>query len=173
MAMTRREEARALDKDERELVEKSHHPEVQDLSDADLAHLVKLVRTRRDKAQTEANRRRREIRGKAGAKGAEPSKADSGSRLKLEALAMAMRRLNAEATRRERMAARVSQAEIARRALSMKQQTEDAGPAFSSRTAHAGMREVASKSQQKLVRPMELGRQRQAAKVAQARRDAR
>lgn len=42
MAISRKEAARALSADEQELVEKSHHPAVQELSDADLAGLVKL-----------------------------------------------------------------------------------------------------------------------------------
>ena len=59
MSISRKEEARALSADETELVEKSHHPAVQDLSDVDLSGLVKLLRERRDKAQSEAHRRRR------------------------------------------------------------------------------------------------------------------
>ncbi|RUX99051.1 hypothetical protein EN985_29110, partial [Mesorhizobium sp. M7A.F.Ca.CA.004.04.1.1] len=87
MAISRKEAARALSADEQELVEKSHHPAVQELSDADLAGLVKLLRERRDKAQTQAHRRQREIRGKGAPKGAAPSKSDGGSQTKLAVLA--------------------------------------------------------------------------------------
>ncbi|UVK46037.1 hypothetical protein BPNPMPFG_001636 [Mesorhizobium sp. AR07] len=173
MAISRKEEARALSVDEQELVEKSHHPAVQELSDADLAGLVKLLRERRDKAQAEAHRRRREIRGKGAPKGAVSSKADSGSQLKLAVLAMAMRRLNGEAERRRQLAASVSLIENARKALAMKQRATSDGPAHNSRTARKGMRSVANQKAPNLVRPMELGRQRKAAKVAQAKRDAR
>lgn len=55
----------------------------------------------------------------------------------------------------------------------MKQGATPEGPAFNSRTARKGMRSVANQRAQDLVRPMELGRQRKAAKVAQAKRDAR
>jgi hypothetical protein len=146
---------------------------VQALSDADLGGLAKLLRERRDKAQTEAHRRRREIRGKGAPKGATPSKADGGSQLKLAVLAMAMRRLNGEAERRRQLAASVSLIENARKALAMKQGAATDGPAFNSRTARSGMRAVTNQRAQDLVRPMELGRQRKAAKVAQAKRDAR
>ncbi|TIT24502.1 MAG: hypothetical protein E5W78_22410, partial [Mesorhizobium sp.] len=159
--------------DEHALVEKSHHPAVQDLADAELAGLVKLLRERRDKAQGEAHRRRREIRGKGAPKGAGASKADGGSQLKLEVLAMAMRRLNGEAERRRQLAARVSLVDNARMALSMKQGAAADGPEFNTRTAHKGMRAVVNQRAPNLVRPMELGRQRKAAKVAQAKRDAR
>jgi len=173
MAISRKEEARALSADEHDLVEKSHHPAVQELSDADLAGLVKLLRERRDKAQTEAHRRRREIRGKGAPKGAAASKADGGSQLKLAVLAMAMRRLNGEAERRRQLAASVSLIENARKAFAIKQGAAADGPAFNSRTARKGMRSVANQRAPNLVRPMELGRQRKAAKVAQAKRDAR
>ncbi|MBZ9994599.1 hypothetical protein [Mesorhizobium sp. BH1-1-4] len=172
MAISRKEEARALSADEKELVEKSHHPAVQELSDADLSGLVKLLRERRDKAQTEAHRRRREIRGKGAAKGATPSKADGGSQVKLAVLAMAMRRLNGEAERRRQLAARISLVDNARKALALKQKAPD-GLSHNSRTAHKGMRTVANQKVASLVRPAELGRQRKAAKVAQTKRDAR
>jgi len=69
MAISRKEEERALNVEERLLVEESRHPGLQKLADAELANLVKLGREQRDKAQTEANRRRREMRGKADPKG--------------------------------------------------------------------------------------------------------
>ncbi|RUU95439.1 hypothetical protein EOB36_32510, partial [Mesorhizobium sp. M6A.T.Cr.TU.017.01.1.1] len=116
---------------------------------------------------------RREIRGKGAPKGAVASKADGGSQLKLEVLAMAMRRLNGEAERRRQLAARVSLVDNARKALSMKQGAAADGPEFNTRTAHKGMRAVVNQRAPNLVRPMELGRQRKAAKVAQAKRDAR
>ena len=175
MAITRKDEARALAADERELVEKSHHPMVQDLSDKDLSELVKLVRARRDKAQTEASRRRREMRGKGAPKGAAPSRADDGSRMKLDVLAMAVRRLNAESERRRQLATKVSLAENARNALALKKAGKDDAPGagFNARTAHHGMRKNAGDRRQGLARPMELGRQRKAGAVAQAKRDGR
>lgn len=176
MAISRKEEERALDAEERELVEKSHQPGVQDLPDAELAQLVKLMRERRDKAQTHANRRRREMRGKSKPKGAAASTADAGSQTKLAVLAMAMRRLNGEVERRRQLAARMALVENARHALAMKEKKKkgvEHGPDFNTRHAHQGMRVAANEKARSLVRPMELGRQRQAAKVAQAKRDAR
>ena len=172
MAITQKEEARALNADEHELVEKSHHPALQEMPDNELSNLVKLMRERRDKANAQANRHRREMRGKAAPKGAMPSKGDEGSKLKVAVLAMAMRRLNTEVERRRRMAASTSLVENARRAMAMKQAGET-GPAFNSRHAHQGMRNKASRRRQNLIRPMELGRQRKAASVAQAKRDGR
>lgn len=174
MAITRKEEARALSADERELVDETHHPALQALSDQDLSKLIALVRERRDRAQAQANQRRREMRGKGAPKGATPSSADEGSKLKLSVLAMAMRRLNNERERRRRMAAAVSQADNARKALAMKRAAQEEGnPGHNTRHAHQGMRNAASGKRENLIRPMERGRQRKAASVAQAKRDAR
>jgi hypothetical protein len=174
MAISKKEEVRALSADEHEMVEKSHHPGLQALSDKELSKLVKLARERREKAKTQAAQRRREIRGKAPAKGTKPSTADDGSRRKLAVLAMAMRRLNTETERRRRMLASVTLVDNAHRALALKTaKPEKHGADFNSRHAHEGMRKVASERREDLVRPMELGRQRKAASVAQAKRDAR
>lgn len=174
MAITQKEEARALDAEERDLVEKSHHPALQQLSDQDLSKLVKLVRERRDKAKGTAERRRREMRGKAAPRGATPSSADDGSRTKLAVLAMAVRRLNSESERRRRMAASVALVSNAQKALAMRQASaEHGGHAHNSRHAHQGMRDVANQRADSLIRPMERGRLRKAGAVAQAKRDGR
>jgi hypothetical protein len=174
MAITKKQEARALSSDEQELVNKSHHPDVQHVSDEELRNLVKLVRERRDRARTEASRRRREMRGKASPKGATASRAEDGSKLKLAVLAMAMRRLNSEQERRLKMASRLALVENAHKALELKNQSADARVVpLNSRHAHEGMRSKPSSRRQNLIRPMELGRLRQAAKVAQAKRDNR
>lgn len=106
MAHSRKDEARALDTDELALVERSHHPTVQELSHGELSELLKLVRERRDRAQRLARQKRRELRGKSAPRGAAPATGDAGSRHKLEVLAMAVRRLNTERDRRQRKAAR-------------------------------------------------------------------
>ncbi len=173
MAIAQKEEARALNADERVLVEKSHHPALQDLPDRELADLVKLMRERREKAKTQANQRRREMRGKSAPKGATASRAEEGSKLKVAVLAMAVRRLNSEAERRRRMGARVLLRENAERALALKQAKETSDPPFNTRHAHEGMRNLANARPEDLIRPMELGRQRKAAAIAQAKRDAR
>jgi hypothetical protein len=174
MAISRKEEARALNADERELVEKSHHPEIQHLSDAELNDLMRLMRDRRDKAQTDVFRRRREIRGKGVPKGAKPVTGDAGSRTKLAVLSMAMRRVNGEVQRRQQLAASLQQVENARHALAMKKQAAETKEGdFNTRHAHSGLRAVETEKTKNLIRPMERGRQRKAGQVAQAKRDAR
>jgi hypothetical protein len=63
MARSLKHERQLLSTDELTLVEKSHHPALGLLPDHDLAELRKLVRERRDRAQTIAARQRRELRG--------------------------------------------------------------------------------------------------------------
>jgi len=171
MAVNRKHQERALDKGELEMVAKSHHPELQKLEDKELASLLKLLRERRDRAQTEMQRRKREMRGKAEPKGATPSKSAQGNKVKLEVLSTAVRRLNTERSRRERMASQVSQAELSRAALMLKQNASEHEAPANTRHAHQGMRKIASERRKNLVRPMELGRLRKAGAVAQAKRD--
>jgi hypothetical protein len=173
MSITRKEEARALDAEEREMIAATHHPEVQALPDAELRALVARVRDRRDRAQTIARQRRREMRGKGAPRGAEASRADSGSKLKAEILAAAMRRLNGEAERRRRMGARTTLVENQRRALAMVRDVEQPHESFNSRTAHDGMRAIVNAKPKRLGSAREAGRVSQFVKNAQAKRDSR
>ena len=173
MAHPRSTETRALDAGELELVEKTHHPAVQEVSDAELADLVKLVRERRDKAQAAANRRRREMRGKVDAKGARPSADDTGSRIKAEVLAMAVRRLNSELDRRRRIAAKADLADNARNALALKQAADGDSGAPQTRTASEGMRSSANARAHRILPSAKKGSVSQQTRNAQARRDSR
>jgi len=173
MAITQKQEARALSADERPLVEKSHHPALQTLSDKELADLLSALRDRRAKAKTQAAQRRREIRGKAEPRGSAPSKADGGAHLKASALANAVRRLNSEKERRRRMNAQVATAQGMRRALKLKLAAANEDADFNTRTARHGMRKNSKKRVDSLVTPMERGRLRKAQAVAQAKKDAR
>lgn len=185
MAIARKDEARALDEAERTLVDQSYHPAVQALTDAELTELTRLVRERRDRAQRLAAQRAREIRGKGVPRGAAPSTGDAGSKLKVQVLAMAVRRLNAESERRREMAASVALVANAQRALAMKQASVagDTGggadaDAINSRARREQWRARATPARNRptsaeLMRPMERGRQKKAGAVAQARRDGR
>ncbi len=173
MELTRKEEARALDAEERDLVARTHHPEVAALDDVELSALVALVRARRDRAQDLAKRRRREMRGKAAPQGGQAARADGGSRAKAVALAAAMKRLNAEAARRRSMAARVRMVESQQRALAMRQAAPRAGGWSNTRHAHAGMRAIVATRTRPIGSAMEAGRVSQFVRNAQAKRDGR
>lgn len=173
MAMTRKEEARALDAEERELVARTHHPALQALDDGELAQLRALIRARRDRARTLARQQRREMRGKAAPRGAQAARADAGSGRKVEALAAAMRRLNVEHARRGRMKARLTLIANQQRALMMAQGVVWPHESMNTRTAHAGMRAVANTRIRRIGSAREAGRVGQFVRDAQAKRDAR
>ena len=174
MTMTRKEEARALDADEREMIAATHHPEVQALPDAELTALTARLRDRRDRAQGLARQRRRELRGKGAPRGAEPASTDRGARAKADILAAAMRRLNAEVARRRAMLTRQTMAESQRRAQAMAAAAEAGGHAdFNARAAHEGMNAKTSRRRKSIGSAREAGRVSQFVRNAQAKRDAR
>lgn len=173
MSDPRRSEARALSADELELVDKTHHPQLRELSDRELSDLVRLVRERRDRAQTEARRRRREMRGKAPAKGARPSADDTGSRDKKQVLATAVRRLNSERTRRQQLAARAELVENARNALALKRENATGDDVPATRTPDKGMNVNESERTRRTIPPAKVGSISQRTRNAQAKRDSR
>lgn len=173
MAISRKQEARALSADERELVEKSHHPAVQALADSELANVLRLTRERRDRARSIAERQRRELRGKADARGAAASKADDGSKVKQSVLSLAVRRLNSETERRRRMYARLALVDSANRALAMKQEADRDAPTFNTRHAHEGLRGRERILVKNHVPGSARGRVRAHGAAMQAKRDAR
>jgi hypothetical protein len=173
MARSAKQEARALTADERELVKKSSAAAVRSLTDTQLASLVKRTRDRRDRARTVAERQRRELRGKARARGAAPSKADEGSRLKLSVLATALSRLDAETQRRRRSKAKVSFVATARKALALKKEAKRAAPKLNTRTANTGLRGKERIVVESHIPRSMRGRVRKQVSRAQAKRDSR
>jgi len=171
MAKTRRLELRVLNADEMELVDASRHPHVMNLSDEDLRSLRGQLRTRRDRARDLANRRRREMRGKAVGSG-NLSTQDSGIREKLAALSAAVQRTNQENSRRERFSAREELKRNAEKALEMRRAASRPNRPHSKR-ARKGMRPIPNQRAEDLVNRMELGRVSQFVKNSQARKDAR
>ena len=170
MAISRKDEARFLDKDETALVEKSHHPDISSLDDKVLADTIKLIRERRDRAREIGQRQRREVRGKAKPQGAKAAVDNAGTKQKMTVLAHALKRLNAEQTRRREHSARSATASGMKRAMELKA----AAPAAKrpkSKTADKGMKVVANKKNEQITDPREVGRVSQQIKKAQAKKD--
>ena len=173
MATKRKVETRALSADEREIVGKTSAAALKSLTDSELASLVKLTRARRDRARTVAERQRREIRGKAAARGAAPIKADEGSRLKLSVLAAALGRLTTEADRRRHTSAKKSLVASAKKALALKQKAGGAAAPSTGPGAGKGLRGKARVTVENHVPKSTRGRVRKQVARAQAKRDAR
>ncbi len=173
MARSIKQERRLLGADELTLVEKTHHPALGLLPDQDLAELRKLVRERRDRAQTIAARQRREVRGKAAPKGARAATDDSGTREKRDVLAAALQRLNKEVSRREAKAARQDLIDGAKRALELRRAAEaNATRPSPGRTANEGLNPKNTPAYS-LRNPAKLGVISQHNKNMQAKRDSR
>lgn len=172
MAVTRKEEDRALSNEERDVVVQTRHPEIQNLSDDALNNLVKRLRDMRDRARSQANQQRREVRGKSEPKGAAPKSSSAGSSLKASVLAASLKRLNAELQRRAAMSRNHALVENARHALELKQHAQKNNVPYNTRFANQGMRDIPDRKAESLVRPAERGRLRKQAAVAQAKRDA-
>jgi hypothetical protein len=173
MSMSRRDEARYLSADERDLVDRTHGPGLKQLADGELDGLIGLVRERRKRARDIARRQRREMRGKSDPAGRQAARRDEGSTRKAEALCGALKRLNNEKARRVAAAAVPDQVRTAQKALRMKLAAQRPRTLPGERTARSGMRNVASSKTEDLARPMEAGRVSQFVKAAQAKKDAR
>ena len=172
MAVTRKEEGRALSNEERDIVARTRHPEIQKLPDDALSSLVKRLRDMRDRARSQANQQRREVRGKSEPEGGAPKTSSAGSSLKASVLAASLKRLNAELQRRASMSRNHALVENARHALELKQHAQKNNMPYNTRFANQGMRDIPDKKVSSLVRPAERGRLRKEAAVTQSRRDA-
>jgi hypothetical protein len=173
MAITKKQELRALSADERELVDMSGARAVKSLTDAQLSGLVKRLRTKRDRARTMAERQRRELRGKATPRGATPPKADDGSRLKLTILTEALARLDAETARRGSVKAKAALVESAKKALALKQKAKTATPPAKTRGPAKVVRGKARVEVENHVPRSVRGSVRSQVAKAQAKRDSR
>lgn len=145
MSRSRRDIERLLSRDENEMVSQATQPAIAQLSASDLAGLAKRLRDARDKAQTIAQRQRREMRGKAAPAGARPATDNAGSVEKAALLASAMQRVNKETARRRSQESKSSLVGNARKALRAKQAAPDpAANRPASQTSNDGMRPVSN-----------------------------
>ena len=174
MPKSPKQEARALSADERELVgevaparpEVAHRYPARHPAEAD----ARAAQPGADGGRSAAPR---DARQGCGARGATPSKADEGSRLKLSVLTTALERLDAETQRRRRMKAKTSLVASARKALALKQKAGRAAAPSTRRSANTGLRGKARVTVKDHVPRSTRGRVRKQVARAQAKRDAR
>lgn len=162
-----------LSHEEFEAVRLTHHPAIYDAEAADLADLRSRLRKMHDRERTLGRQKRREVRGKAAARGASfPGTAEHPSQRK-QVFAAALKRLNRELRRLHNLTARTSHVEAARKALALRRAANFVAYPSAGSTASEGMAPRASTRRRKLVTGAKIGRVSQATKVAQAIRDAR
>lgn len=121
------EEKRALNSDEQVLADQARQPGLGALSDRDLSNLVARLRERRNRARDIGDRQGREARGKAGPAGTSPAAGNRGMRTKLDFLNEALDRAVSERDRRG-AADDEDQVDLARKAMALKEQGQQASP---------------------------------------------
>ncbi|MFC7738890.1 hypothetical protein ACFQX4_24530 [Roseomonas sp. GCM10028921] len=171
MAETIAAERRMLTDAEFEAVAGTHYPDICGLEKDELIGIARRVRDYRDKARDVTRQRRREQRGKAEPRGANPAPSEAGTARKKQLFAAALKRVNKQIDRLERLERCPSQGEIARRGLEMKRANQVRHHPSAGRTARRGMRSLPNRGDTVQVDPREVGRVSQFVKSAQVRRD--
>jgi hypothetical protein len=162
-----------LSHEEHEIILRSHHPEIYDTGLDDLRALRQRLRGMRDRERTLARENRRVARGKAAPRGGSfPGTAESPLQRK-QVFAAALKRVNREIERMQKLEVRTEHIEAARRALAMRRAAQFPPRSAPADTATEGMRALPSQRRRTRVPPARVGSVSQATKNAQAARDAR
>jgi len=162
-----------LSHDEYETIRLTHHPAIYDVDATELADLRSRLRNMRDKERTLSRQKRREVRGKGAARGANfPGTAELPTQRK-RIFAAALKRLNGEVRRVHNLTARTAHVEAARKALALRRAANFVPYPPAGLTSNEGMAPRSSMRRRKIVTGAKIGRVSQATKVAQAIRDTR
>lgn len=166
-------ERSVLSHDEFETVSPSHHPAIYALDGKALQSLRERLRDLRGKERTLTRQKKREVRGKADARGKSfPGTAEHPLQRK-QVFAAALKRVNKELARQQKIDARLTQVEAARRALELRRANSFVHHPESDPTADKGMQSVPSTRRRTRVPPSKVGSVSQQTKNNQAKRDAR
>jgi len=162
-----------LSYDEHGTVLGSHHPEIYEAALDDLKALRQRLRDMRDKEGTLAHAKRREARGKGPPRGQGlPGTAEHPLRRK-QVFAAAVKRVNREIHRIEKLETRAAHMEAARRALAMRRAAQFPPRPPAGDTPREGMQPLPSRRRRTQVAAATIGSVSQATRNAQAARDAR
>jgi hypothetical protein len=159
--------------EEHQLVARSHHPEIYESGLDDLKSLRQQLRDLRTKTRTLALTRRREVRGKGPSRGGSfPGTAEHALKRK-QVFSAALKRVNREIDRMEKLEARAAHVKAARTALAMRRAAQFPAPPLNADTPNEGMRPLPHRRRRTRVLPSKIGSISPATKNAQATRDAR
>jgi hypothetical protein len=173
MSIPCKSERSLLSFEEHQVVLRSHHPEIYEGGLDDLKNLRERLRDLRGKMRTLALARRREARGKGPARGTSFPGAPEHTLQRKQVFAAALKRVNREIDRREKLEARGAHVKAAQAALAMRRAAQFPQPMSNTETAGEGMRALPNRRRRTRVPPSMIGRISQATKNAQATRDAR
>lgn len=162
-----------LSHEEYETVRVTHHPAILEI-DSDGLHQVKgLLRQMRDRERTLARQKRREVRGKADPRGGGfPGTAERPLQRK-QVFAGALKRVNKEIGRIQKLEARAALAESARHALALRRAGQARHHPRAGETARQGMHPTPNARAETRILPGTVGSISQATKTAQAIRDSK
>jgi hypothetical protein len=173
MSVSCKFERSLLSHEEHEFVRLTHHPAIYEHDADGLKALRVRLRELRDKERTLMRQKQRERRGKAEPRGGSfPGTVDRPLHRK-QVFAAALKRVNKELGRIEKLAARTAHVEAARRALALHRAAQFAPYPPAGDTARDGMLPLPSRRRRTSVAGEKIGRVSQATKIAQAVRDAR
>jgi hypothetical protein len=162
-----------LNYDEHRVILRSHHPEIYEVRLDDLKALRQRLREMRDKESTLASAKRREARGKGPQRGQSLPGTTEHPLQRKQVFAAALKRVNREIHRLEKLEARIAHVEAARRALAMRRAAQFPPRPEAGDTASEGMHPLPSQRRRTRIAPARIGSVSQATRNAQAARDAR
>lgn len=171
MAINRKAEQALLNHDDWTLVESTHRPALQALSDDDLAAARKRLRTLRDKQRDLGHEKRRVARGKAEPRGGSFPGTYEGPKRRKQVFAHALRRVNDEAGRRSAAASRAAIVESQHRALAKKRKATAASRPANTPAATSGKANTPNTKRATKVPGTKVGSVSQQTKKAQAKKD--
>lgn len=173
MSLPCKSERSRLSHDEFELIRRTHHPAIYELSPDELHALKLRLREQRNKERGLARQKQRELRGKAEPRGKSfPGTADQPLQRK-QIFAAAVKRINKELDRLHKLEARATDVEAARAALAQHRAAKFVHHPAAGPTPHDGMQPRVRIRRHSRVPASKIGSISQATKVAQAMRDAR
>ena len=162
-----------LSYDEHGVILRSHHPEIYEAGLDDLRGLRQRLRDMRDKESTLARAKRREALGKGPPRGQSLPGTPEHPLQRKQVFAAALKRVNREIHRIEKLEARTVHIEAARRVLAMRRAAQFPPRPQAGDTPSEGMHPMPSQRRRTRVPPARIGSVSQATKNAQAARDAR
>lgn len=171
MAQTIKLERSVMTHEEFEILSRSHQPALREVDADELVEARKAVAELRSKERTFVRRLRRTAKGRSGPRGAShPGEVERPSRRK-QFFSAALKRLNAELSRRREIEARETLKASARKALDLKRSAGRTARPSPTRSSSRGMRPIESgKTDDPLFRAT-VGRVSQRTKAAQAAED--
>lgn len=175
MAITEKDEKRALSKGEYDIVKQTRAPVVDRFNQPQLRDLAAQLRRYRDKAKDLSHGQRREMRGKTAPRAASAATGNTSQTYKQQILNNALRRVNRRLDAKEAEKKRKHDLKAAQKALEGRRQMLDERAAnrllAEDMTPESGPSEITNPNEAVFINPMERGRVSQFVKNAQGKRD--